>query len=273
MRKVVLIFFLVIFVTGIYLGSRNSHESMDNKSITSNGKGTKKIVHQLGERTKIDKQNTVSKVSHESVDNEMETFKKISSNSIYDSSFWTDNVEKLINWIKSADSNDARKHFLEYARKKKKILVVESKESGYQLNSIMVPPDYEYMTYIFSKGQKCICVNVNLSDKMKQQMSDSKKNYSLEKVMTNYNKKLKETYKNFQYKKDEIEILNEKTIIYYNDGKYYEKLNGETKLISPGAFFEICNTEVRMTLYADLKEEKWDNKYLKLFKFKVVELA
>ncbi len=108
---------------------------------------------------------------------------------------------------------------------------------------------------------------------MKQQMSDSKKNYSLEKVMTNYNKKLKETYKNFQYKKDEIEILNEKTIIYYNDGKYYEKLNGETKLISPGAFFEICNTEVRMTLYADLKEEKWDNKYLKLFKFKVVELA
>lgn len=272
MRKVVLFFLIVVLVTGVYLWARNSHESMDNKSIMSNEKGTKKIVHQSGERTKINVQTTVGTVPHKSVDNEGETSKKISSSNIYDSSFWTDNIDELINWIKSADGNDARKHFLEYARKKKKILVVESKDKGYKLNSIMVPPDYEYMTYIFSKGQKSICVNVNLSDKMKQQMSDSKKNNTIERVVTNYNKELKKTYKDFQYKKDEVEILNEKIPIYYNDGKYYEKLNGEIKLISPGVFFEICDTEVEINLYADLKEEKWDNKYLKMFNFYIVEL-
>lgn len=272
MRKAILFFLIVILVTGIYFWERNSDETADNRNIVLSGKVTKKIMHQSGEKTKIDVQNPVSTTPSESVENEVETSQKISSNNIYNSSFWTDNIDKLINWIKSADSSDARKHFLEYARKKKKILVVESKDSGYQLNSIMVPPDYEYMTYTFSKGQECICVNVNLSDKMKQQMSDSKKNNTIERVMTNYNKELKKTYKDFQYKKDEVEILNEKIPIYYNDGKYYEKLNGETKLISPGAFFEICDTEVEINLYADLKEEKWDNKYLKMFKLYLVEL-
>ncbi len=272
MSKVILFFLMVVFVIGIYFFCRSSNKSTDNKNIILNSEATKKLVHHSGKKVEANVQKPVSTVSKENVGREVETSKNVSSNNIYDSSFWTDNVDGLINWIKSADSNDARKHFLEYARKKKKILVVESKDSGYQLNSIIVPPDYEYMTYTFSKGQKCICVNVNLSDKMKQQMSDSKKNYSLEKVMTNYNKKLKETYKNFQYKKDEIEILNEKVPIYYNNGKYYKKLNGETKLISPGVFFEIDDIEVEVVLYADLKEEKWDNKYLKLFKFQIVEL-
>ncbi len=273
MKKVILFFLIVVLIIGTYFWGKSFKESTANGRTMSKDEIMKNTEYKSGENTVINTQNLVSIVSKENVKREVETSKKISSNNIYDSSFWTDNVDGLINWIKSADGSDARKHFLEYARKKKNILVVESKDSGYQLNSIMVPPNYEYMTYTFSKGQKCICVNVNLSDRMKQQMSVSKKNNSLKKVMTNYNKKLKETYRDFQYKKDEVEILNEKVPIYYNDGKYYEKFNGETKLISPGGFFEICDTEVRMTLYADLKEEKWDNKYLKLFKFKVVELT
>lgn len=272
MKKVILFFLIAIVITSIYFWGMGENESTVNKKIMSNDKAIKTKVHKLNEKSDINTQNPVSTVSHENVDSEVKISKKISLNNIYDSSFWTDNVDGLINWIKSADGSDAQKHFLEYARKKKKILVVESKDSGYQLNSIMVPPDYEYMTYTFSKGQKCICVNVNLSDKMKQQMSDSKKNNSIEKIMTYYNKELKQTYRDFQYKRDEVEIFNKKISIYYNDGKYYEKLNGETKLISPGVFFEICDTEVEIVLYADLKEEKWDNKYLKLFKFKIVEL-
>lgn len=182
-------------------------------------------------------------------------------------------MDDLVTWIKNADNSDERKHFLEYARKKKKILVAESKNNGYKLKSIMVPPDYEYMTYTFSKGEKYISININLSDSMKQQMSAYEKNNTIEKVMSYYNKELKKTYKDFQYKKDEFEILNKKVPIYYNDGKYYEKQNGETRLISPGAFFEIEDIEVRMTLYAELKEQKWNNKYLNLFEFKVIELV
>ena len=273
MKKVLLFSLIVIGFTGIYFLSRNFYESPIDKEITVNNETTKKIVYKTDKKLKKKSQEPVSTISKENEDNKLETSKKINTNNIYNNSFWAENVEELVNWIKNADSSDTRKHFLEYARNKKKILVVESKNGEYKLNSIMVQPDYEYMTYTFSKRQKYICFNINLSDSMKQQMFDSEGNNAIEKVVTNYNKELKKKYKNFQYKKDEIKILNEKIPVYYNDGKYYEKLSGEIKLISPGVFFEIDDIEVRMTLYAELKEEKWDNKYLKLFKFKVVELT
>ena len=69
-------------------------------------------------------------------------------------------------------------------------------------------------------------------------------------------------YKNFK------QIVN----TFYNDGKYYEKLNGELKLIGPSTFFEFNGTEVKMNLYVDLKEKKWNNKYLNLFNFKFIEM-
>ena len=77
---------------------------------------------------------------------------------------------------------------------------------------------------------------------------------------------------NFRLKKGKAKIAESNVNIFYNDGKYYEKLNGELKLIGPSTFFEFNGTEVKMNLYVDLKEKKWNNKYLNLFNFKFIEM-
>ena len=185
--------------------------------------------------------------------------------------FTAKSVAELIDWIKNADESGIGEHFLNYAWTKKEILVVESVNKTYEMVSLIVDPNYEYMIYTFKQNNNYIDITVNLSDSMKEHRAYSR-DESLSKVMANYNERLKETYKNFQYKKGEAIVLGIKTNIYYNDGAYYEKIDGEKKLISPGAFFEIKDTEVEMVLYVDLKEEKWDNKYLELFKFKMIKL-
>ena len=197
---------------------------------------------------------------------------KTTPGDISESFFQTNNIDDLIYWIKNAKSNDPRKHFLEAARKKNTILVVETADKDYELDSITVHPNYEYMTYVFKKEKKYICIIVNLSDSMKQQMSSVKQQRPLKQVISEYNKKLRNTYKDFQYKKGKAKILGTSIEIFYNDGGNYEKNNGDKKLISPGAFFEIKGIEVQISLYADLKEEKWNNKYLELFHYKIINL-
>lgn len=128
------------------------------------------------------------------------------------------------------------------------------------------------MTYTFIKGSNYIDITINLSDSMKQYMSISRKRVSINKAVSQYNRELASTYKNFRLKKGKAKIAESNVDIFYNDGKYYEKLNGELKLIAPSAFFEFNGTEVRMNLYVDLKEKKWNNKYLNLFNFKFIEL-
>ena len=154
----------------------------------------------------------------------------------------------------------------------KKLLVVDAKDKEYKLESISVHPDHEYMSYTFIKENNYISITINLTDSMKQQMSISKKRMSINKAVSEYNKELEHTYKDFQLKKGKTKILGSDITIFYNDGKYYEKLNGKLKLIAPSAFFEIKGIEVKMNLYVDLKEKKWDNKYLDLFNFKFIEL-
>lgn len=202
---------------------------------------------------------------------EQET-KNMNSNNISISFFYAKNTDELVKWIKNADNNDERKHFLDVARQKKEILTVEATNSKYKLQSITVHPNHEYMTYTFKNDLEYIDVIINLSDSMKQQMTDSLNIESIDKVVSEYNKELDSIYKDFKLKEGKAKILETSIDIFYNDGKYYKKLDGQLKLIVPSVFFEFKNTEIRMNLYGALKEKKWDNKYLKLFDFKIVQL-
>lgn len=186
--------------------------------------------------------------------------------------FQTSNVEGLLAWISNAEEEDSCKHFLDVVRKKEEILVVEAKNKEFELESITVHPNYEYMTYTFKKDKNYICIIINLSDSMKKQMIDLENKKDIGDVISEYNKKLKNTYKDFQYCKGSAIIGKTKFDIFYNDGGYYEKINGEKVLISPGAFLEINGIEVEIALYANLKDVKWDNKYLDLFNFKMIKM-
>lgn len=274
MKKIIIgLLMIVIIIGGAYIFNVNFNSSLittgntDVKNVTET---TSKVpLENILEDTSVLSTNDLSE--GESVPTST-TVEKTTPGDTAESFFQTNNIDELIYWIKNAKSNDSRRHFLETARRKNTILVVETTDKDYELDSITVHPNYEYMTYIFKKGKNYICIIVNLSDSMKQQMSSVKQKRPLKQVISEYNNKLKKTYKDFQYKKGKAEILGTSIVIFYNDGGNYEKINGDKKFISPGAFFEIKDIEVQISLYADLKGVKWDNKYLELFHFKEINL-
>lgn len=196
----------------------------------------------------------------------------IDSNNIMPAFFFAKNTDELLNWIKNADNDDVRKHFLDVARQKNKIIIIELKNNKYILQSIKVHPNHEYMTYTFRNDLKYIDVTINLSNSMKMQMVESSFDDSIENVVLQYNKKLKNDYKDFKLEKDKVKILGNKINLFYNDGGYYTKNNGQLKLIAPSAFFEFESTEIKINLYGTLKTKRWNNNYIDLFNFKIIEL-
>lgn len=179
--------------------------------------------------------------------------------------------EELIQWIKNADDNDSCKNFLEYARTKNELLIIESNNHQYKLNSITINPKYEYLTYEFINGKKYIYIVVNLSDTIMKNMDNNA--MTMEEAIDTYNDYLSFKYHStLQYKKDGITIFNEQIPIYSIDGGYYVNSYGESKLIGTEALFEVKNFEVKIMLRVELTEEKWDNQYLDLFDFKLITL-
>lgn len=223
----------------------------------------------LKKTSKNDRENSIEK---EKKRNEIKETKNKNLNNISIPFFHAKNIGELVEWIKSADNNDPRKHFLNVVHQRKAILVVKSKDKEYKLQSIIVHPDNEYMSYTFKKDSDYIGIVINLSDSMKQQMSSLKKEVSISKAVSKYNEELSSIYKNLKLKEKKVKISNQIISIFYNDGKFYEKIDGNLKLVAPSAFFEINDVEIRMNLYGRLKEEKWDDKYLELFKFESVQL-
>lgn len=281
MKKIVISVLLIVIVSlSIYLfSSRVDNKIVSKSSLTSNDSSENTTVLSEDSSTEVSSETFADKEeisTHMSKENEQmqETNKSGNPNldNVSISFFYAKNIGELIEWIKKADDNDPRMHFLNVARQKKELLVVEAKDKEYKLETISVHPEHEYMTYTFIKGNNYIDITINLSDSMKQYMSISHKRVSINKAVSQYNKQLVSIYKSFRLKKGKAKISESDVDIFYNDGKYYEKLNGELKLIAPSAFFEFKGTEVKMNLYVDLKEKKWNNKYLNLFNFKFIEL-
>lgn len=281
MKKIVISVLLIVIVSlSIYLfSSRVDNKIVTTSSLTSNDSSENTTVLSEDSSTEVSSETFADKEeisTHMSKENEQmqETNKSGNPNldNVSISFFYAKNIGELIEWIKKADDNDPRMHFLNVARQKKELLVVEAKDKEYKLETISVHPEHEYMTYTFIKGNNYIDITINLSDSMKQYMSISHKRVSINKAVSQYNKQLVSIYKSFRLKKGKAKISESDVDIFYNDGKYYEKLNGELKLIAPSAFFEFKGTEVKMNLYVDLKEKKWNNKYLNLFNFKFIEL-
>lgn len=274
---------LIIIVVGIYLfTSKKNNNAVTVTKFTINDYNTrnkeKLLVESLSEvvtekplkkTSKNDRENSIEK---EKKRNEIKETKNKNLNNISIPFFHAKNIGELVEWIKSADNNDPRKHFLNVVHQRKAILVVKSKDKEYKLQSIIVHPDNEYMSYTFKKDSDYIGIVINLSDSMKQQMSSLKKEVSISKAVSKYNEELSSIYKNLKLKEKKVKILNQKISIFYNDGKFYEKIDGNLKLVAPSAFFELNDVEIRMNLYGRLKEEKWDDKYLELFKFESVQL-
>lgn len=281
MKKIVISVLLIVIVSlSIYLfSSRVDNKIVSTSGLTSNDSSENTTVLSEDSSTEVSSETFADKEeisTHMSKENEQmqETNKSGNPNldNVSISFFYAKNIGELVEWIKKADDNDPRMHFLNVARQKKDLLVVEAKDKGYKLETISVHPEHEYMTYTFIKGNNYIDITINLSDSMKQYMSISHKRVSINKAVSQYNKQLVSIYKSFRLKKGKAKISESDVDIFYNDGKYYEKLNGELKLIAPSAFFEFKGTEVKMNLYVDLKEKKWNNKYLNLFNFKFIEL-
>lgn len=281
MKKIVISVLLIVIVSlSIYLfSSRVDNKIVTTSSLTSNDSSENTTVLSEDSSTEVSSETFADKEeisTHMSKENEQmqETNKSGNPNldNVSISFFYAKNIGELIEWIKKADDNDPRMHFLNVARQKKELLVVEAKDKEYKLETISVHPEHEYMTYTFIKGNNYIDITINLSDSMKQYMSISHKRVSINKAVSQYNKQLVSIYKSFRLKKGKAKISESDVDIFYNDVKYYEKLNGELKLIAPSAFFEFKGTEVKMNLYVDLKEKKWNNKYLNLFNFKFIEL-
>lgn len=281
MKKIVISVLLIVIVSlSIYLfSSRVDNKIVTTSGLTSNYSMENTTVLSEESSTEVSSESFADKEeisTHMSKENEqMQETKKLGNQNLDNVSisfFYAKNIGELIEWIKKADDNDPRMHFLNVARQKKEFLVVEAKDKEYKLEKISVHPEHEYMTYTFIKGNNYIDITINLSDSMKQYMSISHKRVSINKAVSQYNKQLVSIYKSFRLKKGKAKISESNVDIFYNDGKYYEKLNGELKLIAPSAFFEFKGTEVKMNLYVDLKEKKWNNKYLNLFNFKFIEL-
>ena len=281
MKKIVISVLLIVIVSlSIYLFSNRvdnktvsttgliSNHSSENSTILSEENST-----EISQDTFADKEEISTHMSREN--GQIQETKESGNQNLDNVSiafYYAKNIGELIEWIKKADDNDPRMHFLNVARQKKDLLVVEAKDKEYKLETISVHPEHEYMTYTFIKGNNYIDITINLSDSMKQYMSISRKRVSINKAVSKYNRELASTYKNFRLKKGKAKIAESNVNIFYNDGKYYEKLNGELKLIGPSTFFEFNGTEVKMNLYVDLKEKKWNNKYLNLFNFKFIEM-
>lgn len=266
-----LCFLMIIIVFSFKSYKKNISSSVQNTTYYL--KTYKKKVINDKRENKINNKNDLNNRLVENKSDNSEEVQTSSENNVTIKSstdnqyFQTKDIKGLLQWIKSG--NEVSNHFLDYARKKGKIIEVKSKNKNYKLQSIVVDPNHEYIVYTFVQDEKYIDITINLSNSMKENRSKDNKN--IDKIMLEYNKKLTKKYLDFQYRKEKKKIENQTVSVFVNDGGYYTLVNGQKKLISPGAFFEIEKFEVEISLYVELKDKQWEDKYIDMFDFNIVE--
>jgi hypothetical protein len=178
-----------------------------------------------------------------------------------------ENVNALLDWIRTADDNDPRRIFLETVRDMGSIITVGSNE--YTLEEITIHPGFDNKSYQFVNGDNMILVIINptgIDRTMPERPFDIA--YVTDLYVDVVDAVIRETKATVNGQ--------EIPLYYFNGGDFFLRSFNDTRLVNTRAFFEINGVQFQIVLHGfypnGLFYEEWDNKYLDLFYFEVIEL-
>ncbi len=180
--------------------------------------------------------------------------------------FTADSFEALLSWINTENAEPAEAwESMRAARESGHLLTVQPNAEDVSLKTVMVQSGYARLDCFFQKENDRFEILIALPGEDEAPLPER---------MTQINRELALAYDGWQYTKATVSLNGTDTAIYFCDGgEYARKDSLQKELVAPTAFFVWQGHTVTIRGIDRLYGTKWDNAYLSLFDFEVVQLS